>query len=100
MKHYFMKSGRGYNTAGAKLPWFAKGEDCLEEFIPAISRCQEALPKNKQKNPSQKELVLTVVVSVGVFYLRNPEGKTFASGPLGLQMSHSNREMATCSKHT
>lgn len=48
MKHYFMKSGRGYNTAGAKLPWFAKGEDCLEEFIPAISRCQEALPKNKQ----------------------------------------------------
>lgn len=49
MKHYFMKSGRGYNTAGAKLPWFAKGEDCLEEFIPAISQCQEALPKNKQK---------------------------------------------------
>jgi len=55
MKHYFIrfgfpvKSGRGYNTAGVKLPWFAKGEDHLEEFIPAISQCQEAFPKNKQK---------------------------------------------------
>lgn len=57
MMHYFIrfgfpvKSGRGYNTAGAKLPWFAKGEDHLEEFILAISQRQAAFLKNKQQKP-------------------------------------------------
>ena len=98
-----VKSESGYNIAGIKVPWFAKGQDYLVGFITAISQCQAALPENKQttKTLPRKQWCLQVVVSVSVFYLRNPEGRTFAYGLLGLQMSHlKHREMATCSKHT
>lgn len=65
MMHYFIrfgfpvKSGRGYSTAGAKLPQFAKGETTLKSSHLPSPSVRQHFRKTNNKNPSQKEVMLT-----------------------------------------